>query len=176
MATETPTCACGRRRGHAPWSEVFLRTNLLVDCPLARLCGLRAAGCGLASYGTEDEFRAVLSDGVWGLREHICKKLEGRAVTPTLYAAAHAKPPPGEGSLNPLLHAEDSRQYECMSEEKPKLVVGWYEEARMISYRNNKRNGPVGQVDLCWSGNKKPSCAKVSPSACCAPTRGYSHG
>lgn len=53
----------------------------------------------------------MLMDGVWGLREHIEKKLGGRAVTPTLYAAAHARPPPGEGSLNPLLHAEDSRQY-----------------------------------------------------------------
>ena len=45
----------------------------------------------------------------------------------------------------------------------------------MISYGNNERNAPVRQVNLCWSGNKKPSCAKVAPSACCAP-RGYEHG
>ena len=67
----------------------------------------------------------MLMDGVWGLREHIEKKLEGRAVTPTLYAAAHARPPPGEGSLNPLLRAEDSTQ-DRVYVRGEKSIVGWY--------------------------------------------------
>ena len=87
--------------------------------------GLWAAGAGWRATAQRMEFRAVLMDGVWGLREHIEKKLEGRAVTPTLYAAAHARPPPGEGSLNPLLRAEDSTQ-DRVYVRGEKSIVGWY--------------------------------------------------
>jgi hypothetical protein len=32
----------------------------------------------------------------------------------------------------------------------------------MIPYGNNERDGPVGQLDLCWSGRKSPSCVIVA--------------